>query len=346
MNGKASPIGERFRRCVQRLARVLLLLREGLWWPPVALLVVAICWFSIASSIPIPSKQTVEEYGQYGDSFGRLTSMFTALGFVGLIITLWLQQRQIRTQEKDAMHSRQKEERGRYEEILFRLLDIYRLTLSEVRVGEATGREVLRIALERVDASVVEEGVNGMPRDLQGRWDNGSLTESDLQRIDYLYFRNFKIVGTEIHPQARLIDTFEVLVGHMVEEAPDHLLIGAYKDLVFAQITFLECRYFFLVALSHPSRARLRDLLAKSGFLDRISRSQIHLLHRAMYEEYWGQKLEQRELPESIPMPQGRIKRAIRAHRVAGGTPKTTYTPIGVRQSQRVVDKDAKNGHQ
>jgi hypothetical protein len=206
MNGKASPIGARFRWYVQQLARVLSRLRECSWWPPAALLVVAIFWFSVASSIPIPSEQTVEKYGLYGDSFGRLTSLFTALGFGGLIITLWLQQRQIRTQERDAKHSRQKEDKGRYEEILFRLMDIYRQTLSEVRVGETTGRDVLRMALDRVDASVVEEGVNVMPRDVQGRWDSGSLTESDLQRIDYLSFRNFKIVRTEIHPQARLVD--------------------------------------------------------------------------------------------------------------------------------------------
>lgn len=346
MKGKTTSIAARIRWLGERLGKVLSRLVEGFWWPPAALLAVAVYWFSVASGIPTPAEQTVEKYGVYGDSFGRLTSLFTALGFGGLIITLLLQQRQIRAQEEAAKHNRQKDEKGRYEEILFRLLDIYRQTLSEVRVGEATGRDVLRKALDKVDAGVVEEGVNGMPRDLQGRWDSGSLTEKDLQRIDYLHFRNFKIVGTEIHPQARLIDTFEVLLEHMVRGAPDHLLINAYRELVFAQITFLECRYFFLVALSHPSRARLRDLLARTGFFDRISRSQVHQLHRDMYKEYWGQALEQRELPASIPMLPGRIKRALRAHKAAGGVPKTTYTPFGVRQSQSAVKKDAKDGLQ
>lgn len=344
MKGKISSVAMRIRWFGQRLGEVLSRLTKGFWWPPAALLVVAVYWFSVASGIPIPAEQTVEKYGVYGDSFGRLTSLFTALGFGGLIITLLLQQRQIRTQEEAAKRNQQKEEKGRYEEILFRLMDIYRQTLSEVRVGEETGRDVLRKALDRVDASVVEEGVNGMSRDLQGRWDSGALTETDLQRIDYLHFRNFKIVATEIHPQARLVDTFEVLLEHMVRGAPDHLLIGAYKELVFAQITFLECRYFFLVALSHPSRARLRDLLARTGFFDRISRSQIHRLHRDMYKKYWGQVIERRELPASMPMPRRRIKRALRAYKAAGGVPKTTYTPLGVRQSQKAVEKDAKDG--
>lgn len=346
MKGKTSSIAASIRWVGGRLSKVFSRLFDGFWWPPVALLAVAVYWFSVASGIPTPAEQTVEKYGVYGDSFGRLTSLFTALAFGGLIITLLLQQRQIRKQEVAAKHTRSKEEKGRYEEILFRLLDIYRQTLSEVRVGERNGRDVLRGALDRVDAAVVEEGVNRMPRDLHGRSDSGSLTEKDLQRIDYLHFRNFKIVGAEINPQARLVDTFEVLLEHMVRGAPDHLLIDAYRELVFAQITFLECRYFFLVALSHPSRARLRDLLARSGFFDRISRSSIHRLHRDMYKAYWGQSIEQRESPASIPMLSGRIKRALRAHKAAGGVPKTTYTLLGVRQSQKAMEKDVQDGLQ
>lgn len=342
MNSKNKPIRARIRWLGRQFSKLLLHLVDGFWWPPVALLALAVYWFSVASGIPLPTEQTVEKYGVYGDSFGRLTSLFTALGFGGLIITLLIQQRQIRAHEESTRQSRQKDEKDRYEAVLFRLLDIYRQTLSEVRVGEATGRDVLRKALERVDAGVVEEGVNGLPRDLQGKLDSDSLTEKDRQRIDYLHYRNFKIVGAEINPQARLVDTFEVLLEHMVRGAPEHLLINSYKELVFAQITFLESRYLFLVALSHPIRAHLRDLLAKTGFLDRISRSQIHQLHRDMYKEYWGQAMEQRDLPPSVPMLPGRIKRALRAYKEAGGVPKTTYTPLGVRQSQSPGQKGSK----
>lgn len=330
--GRIKLIRQRIEKYISRFV-------EGLWWPPVALLLVIASWYWFASSVPIPTELTVQQYGVYGDSFGRLTSLYTALGFGGLIITLWLQQRQIRAHEEAAKHNQQKEANGRYEDILFRLLDIYHQTLSEVRVGEVSGRDVLRKALDRVDASVVDERVNGMPPDLQSKLDSGTLTDKDQQRIDYLYFRNFKIVGTEIHPQARLVGTFEVLLEHMVCGLPDHLLINAYRELVFAQMTFLECRYFFLVALSHPSRARLRELLARTGFLDRISSSQIHRLHRDMYKEFWGVAIEQREAPKSIPMPRGRIIRALSAHKAAGGVPKRTYTPRGVREWQETLEK-------
>lgn len=323
----------------RQVSKVIKLLIVGFWWPPVALIVVAIYWFSVANKIPQPTTQAIENFGLYGDSFGRLTSLFTALGFGGLIITLLLQQRQIRMQEDAARIQRERDEKARYEDVLFRLLDTYRQTLSEVQVGEIRGRDVLRRALDRVDAGVLEDGIHTLPKDLSSKRDSGNLSHEDLLRIDYLHYRNFKIVSVEIQPQTRLVDTFEILLEHMCRGAPDHLLINAYRDLVFAQITFLESRYFFLVALSRVDRTRLRDLLARTGFLDRLSRSQLHRLHRDMYKEYWGQDVEQRERLPSIPMRPERIKEAFRAWRTAGGKPRSTYAPIGVRQSQSDASK-------
>jgi len=308
---------------------------KSYWWQPVALLAVAGYWFYVTKNLPTPDARTVEKYGVYGDSFGQLTSLFTALGFGGLIITLLLQQRQIRMQETAAKQTRLKDEKGRHEDILFRLMDMYRQTLSEVQVGDAIGRDVLRKALDRIDSAVVEERVHDLPREIKSRSDASTLTDTDLQHIDYLHFRNFKIVATEIHPQARLIDTLEVLLEHVVNGAPEHLLTSTYKELLWSQITFLECRYFFMVALSHTSRARLRNLLAMSGFFDRFSRSQTHRIHREMYTKYWGQPIEERDVPPSIPMSQGQIKRAMRAFKATGGAPKTTYTALGVRLSEK-----------
>lgn len=340
MKDKPSPFFIAIRSLRKWLDRILIFCIEGYWWPAVALLLVAAFWFSVANNIPLPPENTVEKYGVYGDSFGQLTSLFTALGFGGLIITIFLQQKQLRAQDEAYKHSKYKEEKGRYEEILFRLIDIYRQTLVEVRVGDSVGRSVLRDALNRVDVAIMEESVSGFPRDMQGRLDSCTLTESDLQRIDYLHYRNFKIVGAEINPQARLVDTFEVLLEHVVNGAPDKLLINTYKALVFAQITFLECRYFFLVALSHPSRSRLRELLATSGFFDRLSRDSIHRVHKDMYKQYWRVAIERRPSLNDIPMSAECIKSALRAHKIAGGVPKRTYTLLAVRQSKHKAETE------
>lgn len=310
------------------------------WWPAIALFVVATFWFFMAINIPLPTEKIVEKYGVYGDSFGPLTSLFTALGFGGLIITILLQQKQLRAQDEVHRDNRRKEEKGRYEEILFRLIDIYRHTLLEVKVRDNTGRSVIREALNRIDFALIEDGVSGFPPDIQGRMDSCSLTENDLQRIDYLHYRNFKIVGAEINPQARLVDTFEVLLEHVVNGAPDHLLIDTYQKLVFSQITFLEYRYFFLIALSHPSRTKLRSLLLASGFFDGLSRDSTHRIHRDMYKKYWGVSIEKRPSLNSIPMTKECIRNAFRSYKNAGGTPRRNYTLMSVRQNSNKTEMD------
>jgi hypothetical protein len=44
------------------------------------LVIVAGVWLNLKSDIPLPEKYSNENFGQYGDSFGALTSLFTALG--------------------------------------------------------------------------------------------------------------------------------------------------------------------------------------------------------------------------------------------------------------------------
>ena len=336
MKKKEQTTANPFLKILYYLGQLTEKFAKSLWWQPIALVAVAAYWAHVANNIPIPDAKTVEKYGVYGDSFGQLTSLFTALGFGGLIITLLLQQRQIRAQEKSAKYAQEKEEKGRYEEIFFRLMDMYRQTLSEVQVADVMGREVLRKALERVDFSIVEEGVHDLPIDIKSRRDSSLLTDTDLQRIDYLHFRNFKIVATEINPQTRLIDTLEVLLEHVVNGTPEHLLIISYSKLLWAQFTFIECRYCFLIALSHTNRGKLRGLLEKAGFFDRLSRSQTYRIHREMYAKYWGLTIEARDTQPSIPMPKGQIKRAMRSVKAAGGEPRTTYTPLGVRLSEKL----------
>lgn len=334
MKSKATTISGNSGALKKSFNKTLNVFVGSYWWPSVTLLGVATFWFYVASNIPLPSEKIVEKYGLYGDSFGPLTSLFTALGFGGLVITILLQQKQLRVQDQEYRHSKHNEEIGRYEEILFRLIDIYHQTLHEVQVGEAVGRTVLKEALNRVDVALIEENVSGFPPDIQGRLDSCALTESDQQLIDYLHYRNFKIVGAEINPQARLVDTFEVLLEHVVNGAPDHLLIDIYKQLVFSQITFIEYRYFFLVALSHPCRLQLRKLLAASGFFDQLSRSSTHRIHRDMYKKYWGVAIEKRPSLSAIPMTKECIKYALRAYKNAGGTPKRNYILLAVRQSK------------
>lgn len=307
------------------------------WLYILLLLVTGGIWLYHGSSIPYPSDPSVSNLGAYGDSFGVLTSFFTALGFCGLIINLLMQQRQIDNQENYERSQHEIAAKARYEDVLFRLLDKYSQTLSEVQVGNLVGREVLKDAINRVNIGLQGDGSHNLPTALISKRDQRKLSEKDKKVIDYFHYRNFKIVSTEINPQGRLVDSLEVLLSHMYHGIPDRYLLPIYIKMVFAQITFIEIQYFYLVALAHSDRELLRHLLRNTGFLDRVSKSQTYRLHREMYKEYWGDDVGLRLSIPASPMSDERIRDAFRAFREHGGVPNKTYKTISVLRSENAT---------
>lgn len=63
----------------------------------------ALLWFSAPISL-----LSLEKSGQFGDSFGALTSIFTALGFLGIAYTIYLQNKQMKIQ-MDMLKNQQEE---------------------------------------------------------------------------------------------------------------------------------------------------------------------------------------------------------------------------------------------
>lgn len=81
-------------------------------------LAVVNCWWPF-------SGLTFEQRGQFGDTFGMFTSLFSALGFGGVLVTLWYQHKTI--QEAD-----HRAELQRFESILFQLLATHNSVISDL----------------------------------------------------------------------------------------------------------------------------------------------------------------------------------------------------------------------
>lgn len=287
-----------------------------MWWILPIFAVVALFKYFYDGHFPLKG-DGIAERGQFGDSFGVLNSLFTGLGFGGLVVTLVLQQRQILSQEKAAQHQRRKDEKLQYEETLYRLLSLYKETLGEVsnKNGTLRGRSVLRGSIDRVFEAVKHEKINLIPPQMQARFREKTLTENDKEILDYFYFRNFKVISVEIERQGRLVDTFTVLLRHLVYGAPEHMLIQPYCELVQAQLTHVEMSYFFLVALAFKNDDELRDLLSKSKLIRKIAYVNRLRIHDYMYEHFWGEVIREYKEPQLVPMSSDRINRAVRTYR-------------------------------
>ena len=68
----------------------------------------------------------ITELGSWGDSFGALTSFFTAIGFIAIGATFWLQRRQL-------IGAEQSHQIERFDSLYFELLRLVRETRKDVR---------------------------------------------------------------------------------------------------------------------------------------------------------------------------------------------------------------------
>jgi hypothetical protein len=308
-----------FKIFTAKMASALAILTDAarrLWWIVPIVAMGMIFWLFYQGYIPLKGAN-LSERGQFGDSFGVLNSLFTGLGFGGLVITLLLQQKQISYQESEIKFQRQSEQIKQYEETLFLLMSMYAATLSEVSTekGNLQARTALRGSTDRVFEAIKREKAQLVPDNVQERYRAGRLAKEDKEFLDYLYFRNFKILSVEIDRQGRLIQTLKVLLHHLVYKAPTHLEIKPYCDMVCAQITQVEVSYFFLVALAFSDEFSLRDLLLKSGLLNRAAHIKRLRIHDYMYEEFWGQNIRSLKTPQFLPISDSRINLSIKAYR-------------------------------
>lgn len=289
---------------------------SSIWWifPIIGMGLIFLIFY--LGYFPLQGKN-FEERGQFGDSFGVLNSLFTGLGFGGLVVTLILQQRQIRNQEVEMKLQLEGERNRHYEETLHRLLSLYSTTLDEVSTtsGSLRGRSVLRGSTHRVFEAIKKEKASIVPQNMQDRYKKGELTNDDNLFLDYLYFRNFKILSVEIDRQGRLIQTLTVLLNHLIYRAPEGIDNRTYKEMVCAQITYVEVSYFFLVALSFESESELRDLLLHSGLIEKVAHVKRLKVHDYMYQHFWGQNIRDFKKPQHLPIDDKRINAAIRHYR-------------------------------
>ena len=81
------------------------------WGLVVLLLVVASLWYGawtlIEKKVPEPAANDSAPYqnrGQFGDMFGAITSLFSALGFAGVLYTVWLQTKELEANRLDQVN--------------------------------------------------------------------------------------------------------------------------------------------------------------------------------------------------------------------------------------------------
>ena len=100
---------------------------------------------------------TLAERGQFGDSYGAVTSLFTGLAFAGLIFTILLQQRDIKLQRQDFVAQLNEMERSRKEaerqsKLQEQQLQLQQQTFEKVQL-QTIALDLMR-SVERLETSI------------------------------------------------------------------------------------------------------------------------------------------------------------------------------------------------
>jgi len=235
---------------------------------PTAIVVIlwALSWYLIVSN---NSLKGWDQRGTFGDMFGAVNALFSGLAFVGIIITIYLQSKELTLQRRELEFTRD-ELRGQKEQ-----LEIQNKTLI-LQKFENTFFQLLGFhndIVKAIDVRPVSGGQHStgrtafqiLYRDLQGEYNNHparlSLTSEKLIKLAYASF--FKIKQPYIGHYFRSLYNIVKFVDKSTLSEDDKKI---YTNLLRAQLSSNELLLLFYNCLSDVG-AKFYDGVEKFNLL-------------------------------------------------------------------------------
>ncbi len=128
---------------------------------------------------------TIENAGVFGDSFGILTSLFSALAFIGVLLTYAAQKEESKLQKIELQESRREFKKQGFENTFFQLLkqhtDFIRNLGEPDAVISKDGREVMKGIKENLQSYMRQRDVtvNNPEEGIQESFENFHQSEGD-----------------------------------------------------------------------------------------------------------------------------------------------------------------------
>lgn len=210
--------------------------------------ILSICTYAfilIYLSWPI-TDYSLTKAGVFGDSFGILTSLFSALAFAGMIVTILLQKEELTLQRQELADTRkeleeQKEifQKQSFNDTFFHLLDYYKQNLCDISVTdklnneEKRGVSALKFLIEKF-TTVQSEYAN-------------FYDVNHAEKIKVFEYHLFINIQQVLMRQSRYLTTFEGLLRLVSNHASGDKKI--YWDIINSQLTVHERKYIFYHSL-------------------------------------------------------------------------------------------------
>lgn len=286
----------------------------------VVLTVIVYAAFLIFRTWPI-DLYTIESAGTFGDSFGMLNSLFTGLGFAGLLVTIFLQREDLKLTRRELSETREEIKnqsqtfrQQQFEESFYRILSLYKDNLDQISLRVEQGSDA---RIEGVDALISKQRKfeDKCKSELPSNFPiNGTPEEKD----DYAY-QLYRLCNASLPRQARYMETLNTILEIVTHHCFEVERKEYYFNILSSQLTTHEAKYIFYQAFLNPNYKSLRFTLETSTtFSKRFQIDSINLGHYAAFEYLWNINLASSNLEHDRLFASERFKEARRRARAKG----------------------------
>lgn len=232
---------------------------------------------------------TIGVSGTFGDSFGALNALFTGLGFMGLLVTIFLQREDLKLTREELSATRQEIkiqsktfQQQQFEDSFYRLLTLYKENLSTLSATKPLsnsekiyGIEVLSVALAKFDSAF---------KKISRKFSN------NLEKQEEYVYSLFRICRHVFTPQDRYLATFIALLAMVENDCPTPERRESYLAILLSQLTIYELKYLFYQSFIMTDAAPIRALWQFSpSFGHRLAiAGGLTDGHRKSFEFCWG----------------------------------------------------------
>lgn len=214
-------------------------------------------------------KNSVEQQsllGTFGDSFGALNTLFSGLAFAGIIVSIFLQSKElsetrgeIKAQGNQFKLQTQALNRQVFETTLFQLISLHNEILGSVTVFDYSGKQQFngRAAVKEIYLKKFHEGAF--------RYELGLHENEYPKNINEYYMTFYELYGDQIGHYFRNI--------YQIINFIDKSEVGNkkfYSNLLRAQMSSHELGLLFYNCLSDLGREKFKPLIEKYSFFEHL----------------------------------------------------------------------------
>lgn len=245
--------------------------------------------FLIVKTWPI-TEYSIAKAGTFGDSFGALNSLFTGLGFAGLLVTIFLQREDLKLTRMELSETRseiklqsQTFRQQQFEESFYRLLSLYRENLDQLSIKVSANSATRIQGIDALSSKQQQFDEKCKPQ----RKISFPAHASESEKDEFIY-ELYTLCDSYFRSQSRYMETLNsilLLIQHdcFSPEKKEH-----YLNILSSQFTTYEIKYLFYQAFINPKYQVLRTTLSTSpSFQARFCVDSIPLSHYESFEYLW-----------------------------------------------------------